>query len=148
MTATLLSASAVRLPSTSAVLIGADRARRRALAEALRRLSVRIKAELDRFPSLDAVCALTEQDCDAVVIDLEEDRQAALGLGEQLCRRNAALTAIVYSRSDDPHLLVECMRAGARDLIREPLSEDAPPEVVRPVAPRGVASRRPAHGKD
>jgi pilus assembly protein CpaE len=53
----------------------------------------------------------------------------------------------VYSRSDDPNLLVECMRAGARDLIREPLSEDALTEIVRAVARRGVASRRHADGK-
>jgi len=148
MTAPVLITSAVKLPSTSAVLIGADRARRRALAEALRRLSVRIKAELDQIPALDTVAALTDQDCDAVVIDLEGDREAAFSLVEQLSRRNAALTAIVYSRSDDPALLVECMRAGARELIREPFTEEALTNaMVRTTARRVAVTRRQADGK-
>ncbi|MEO8029132.1 MAG: hypothetical protein ABI823_21810, partial [Bryobacteraceae bacterium] len=147
-TATLLTSSEVRLPPTSIVLIGADRTRRRALAEALGRLSVRIKAELHYYPAIEEASKLTEQDCDAIVIDLEEDPQTALRLVEDLSRSNPAVTAMVYSRSEDPELLVECMRAGARELIQEPLTREAlMSAVVRTIARRGNAARHKTGGK-
>jgi len=139
----MFSEQELRLQSISVVLIGLDRERRRALAEAFGPLSVRIKAELGRYPDRAQVTALTDGDCDAIVIDLDGDAQAALSLVEELCSRNSALTAMVYSRKEDPELLLQCMQAGAREFIQEPISQQAiTGAVVRTAARRETPDRR------
>jgi len=144
----VLSTTEIRIPSTSAVLIGADRRRRRDLADALGRLSVRIRAEIGHYPSTEEAAALASGDCDVVMIDLDEDPQRALTVVEDLSRTSAAVTVMVYSRSEDPELVMQCMRAGARELIQEPISGDAlASAIVRTASRRATADRKRIGGK-
>ncbi|MEP6961028.1 MAG: hypothetical protein ABI995_03060 [Acidobacteriota bacterium] len=136
------------MPTSAVVLIGPDHRRRQALVHALGQLSVRINAELNAYPSLAEAIALTDKDCDAVLIDLESDTEVALALVEDLSGRNAALTAMVYTRLEDPNLLVRSMQAGARALLQEPISLEAlTGAVVRASARRNAGERRKTGGK-
>lgn len=114
----------------SVVLIGPDDGRRRALARAFMEQQVAIMGELGSYPNLNHLVKLTESDCDVVVVDLDRDLDMALELVENICGRNSALTVMVYSSSKDPELLVRCMRAGARELLNEPLTAGALMEAV------------------
>ncbi len=78
------------------------------------------------------------QESDAIVIDLDSDREAALRLVENSCTGSAA-TVMVYSVSTDPALLMRCMRAGAREFLTLPFAPDAVSDAIA----RAVA-RRPA----
>jgi len=61
------------------------------------------------------------KDCDAIVIfDLDSDINRALLLVENLSSRNSAVTVMSIPAAPTPTFLVNCMRAGARELIREP----------------------------
>jgi pilus assembly protein CpaE len=106
----------------SVVLIGPDDGRRRALAKSFLEQQVTITGELGSYPNLNRLLKLTESDCDVVVVDLDADADVALDLVENICSRNPALTVMVYSRSQEPELLVRCMRAGARELLTEPVA--------------------------
>jgi len=106
----------------SVVLIGPNDARRRALAKAFLAQQVTIAGELGSYPNFNNLTKLTESDCDVVVVDLDEDVDMALDLVENICTHNSALTVMVSSSSQEPELLVRCMRAGARELLSEPVT--------------------------
>jgi pilus assembly protein CpaE len=106
----------------SVVLIGPDDGRRRALAKAFLAQQVTIAGELGSYPNFNNLVKLTESDCDVVVVDIDGDVDMALDLVENICTRNAALTVMVSSSSQEPELLVRCMRAGARELLTEPVT--------------------------
>ena len=112
----------VRVNTLSVVLIGPDDSRRRALAKAFLAEQVTIAGELGSYPNFNSLVKLTESDCDVVVVDLDGDVDMALDLVENICTRNSALTVMVYSSSREPELLVRCMRAGARELLTEPVT--------------------------
>ena len=112
----------VRMNTLSVVLIGPDDSRRRALAKAFLAQQVTIAGELGSYPNFNNLIKLTESDCDVVVVDLDGDVDMALDLVENICTRNSALTVMVSSSSQEPELLVRCMRAGARELLSEPVT--------------------------
>ena len=114
-----------RMVSLSVLLIGPDYARRRALGQALLDQQVTIAGELGAYPNFNSVLKLTESGCDVVVVDLDGDVDVALNLVEDICSHNPALTVMVFSSSREPDLLVRCMRAGARELLTEPLKKNA-----------------------
>ena len=122
MTAAFEYAGVTRMSALSVVLIGPDDARRQTLAQAFLRQQVTIAGELGSYPNSNHLLKLTESDCDVVVVDLDQDVDIALDLVENICSRNPALTVMVYSRSQEPELLVRCMRVGARELLTEPLT--------------------------
>ena len=122
MTAAFEYAGVTRMSALSVVLIGPDDARRQTLAQAFLRQQVTIAGELGSYPNSNHLLKLTESDCDVVVVDLDQDVDVALDLVENICSRNPALTVMVYSRSQEPELLVRCMRVGARELLTEPLT--------------------------
>jgi pilus assembly protein CpaE len=111
-----------RMNMLSVVLIGPDDSRRSALAKAFLEQQVTITGELGSYPNLNHLIKLTESDCDVVVVDLDGDADVALDLVENICSRNPTLTVMVYSSSQQAELLVRCMRAGARELLTEPLT--------------------------
>ena len=111
-----------RMNTLSVVLIGPDDSRRRSLAKAFQEQQVAITGELGSYPNLNHLIKVTESDCDVVVVDLDGDADVALDLVENICSRNPSLTVMVYSKSQQPELLVRCMRAGARELLTEPIA--------------------------
>ncbi len=114
-----------RMSSLSVLLIGPDHGRRRALGQAFLEQQVSIAGELGAYPNFNSVLKLTESGCDVVVVDLDGDVDMAVDLVEQICSHNPALTVMVFSSSREPELLVRCMRAGARELLTEPLKQSA-----------------------
>ncbi len=114
-----------RMSALAVLLIGPDYARRRALGEAFLEQQVTIAGELGAYPNFNSVLKLTESGCDVVVVDLDGDVDTALDLVEDICSHNPALTVMVFSSSRDSELLVRCMRAGARELLTEPLKKGA-----------------------
>src|SRR5436309_7168639 len=118
------------MDSLSVVLIGPDDGRRGTLAQAFLEQQVTVSGELGSYPNFSHLVKLTESGCDVVVVDLDGDVDVALDLVENICSRNAALTVMVYSSSQESELLVRCMRAGARELLTEPIKAGVLMEAV------------------
>ena len=114
----------------SIVLVGPDERRRRALAQGLERQQTTITNELAAYPALDDLVKLLRSDCDVVAVDLDGDPDVALDLVEAICGQDPAITVIVYSRRQDPEMLVRCMRAGAREFLAEPVLPQTLAEAV------------------
>lgn len=114
----------------SVLLISPDYGRRRALAQAFLGQQVTIAEELGAYPNFNQLLKLTESGCDVVVVDIDGDPDVALDLVENICSRNPVLTVMVFSSRREPELLVRCMRAGARELLTEPLQTGALVEAI------------------
>jgi pilus assembly protein CpaE len=133
----------IRMKRVSVVMMGPDDARRRALADALTKNQATIVREFGSYPNLNHLVKATGLDCDIVMIDLDADPETALDLVENICARNSSITLMVYSRLSQPDLLVRCMRAGARELLVEPFSQDAIAEaLIRAAARRQELDRQ------
>ena len=131
------------LHAASAVLVGPDRNKRIALTQSFRKLGVQVKAEVEEYPNHSRATAMAQEDCDAVLIDLDANPQAALEFVESLCGASKSLTAMLYTEKGEPELLVKCMRAGARELIYFPLQQDALTDaIVRAAARRETQAPR------
>jgi pilus assembly protein CpaE len=109
------------MSALSLVLIGPNEERRRALARVLAGPQATISREISRYPQLDDLATILESDCDVVIVDLDPDPERALDVVENLCGRNSLITVMVYSSYANSELLVRCMRAGARELLAEPV---------------------------
>jgi len=106
----------------SVALIGPHDQRRRIVASALAGVNVTQVREFTAYPSkLSDVPRLLEQGYDVVIIDLDSDQQYALELVEAMAGDNA-VTVMVYSMQTDPNVLMNCMRAGAREFLSQPLT--------------------------
>jgi pilus assembly protein CpaE len=126
----------VRMKPVSVVMMGPDDERRRALADALGRNQATIVREFGSYPNLNHLVKATGLNCDIVMIDLDADPETALDLVENICARNSSITVMVYSRVAQHDLLVRCMRAGAREFLVEPISQDALTEALIRAAAR------------
>jgi len=120
----------------SVVMMGGDDERRRSLAEALGRNQANIVREFGSYPNMNHLVKATGLNCDIVMIDLDGDAETALDLVESICARNSSVTVMVYSRAAQPELLVRCMRAGAREFLVEPISQDTLAEALIRAAAR------------
>jgi pilus assembly protein CpaE len=137
----------IRPSSISVCLIGPDRSKRASLSTAFQRIGVRVSAELEDYPAQAEAEAIAAEDCGAVVIDLDANPQAALTLVEVLCNHNQSITAMLHTSKEDPDLLVNCMRAGARELIRLPVSEEALNDAILRTVRRGARDTKRVAGK-
>jgi pilus assembly protein CpaE len=128
----------------SVALIGPHDARRRIVANALAESEASSVREFTAYPSkMNDVPRMMEQDYDVVIIDLDSDQNYALELVESIAT-SGTVTVMVYSMSNDPNLLMSCMRAGAREFLPHPIAVPALNEALnrawarRPVAKQGV----------
>jgi pilus assembly protein CpaE len=80
------------------------------------------------------------EDYDVIIIDLDGDAESALDLVESI-GANGVATVMVFSESSDPELLVRCMRAGAREFLTLPFSQDVMVEALVRSAARRPATR-------
>ncbi|MGB6975580.1 MAG: AAA family ATPase [Terracidiphilus sp.] len=123
----------------SIALIGPHDQRRRIVASALAGANMTQVREFTAYPSkLADVPRLLEQGYDVVIIDLDSDQQYALELVETIAA-DSSVTVMVYSMQNDPNVLMNCMRAGAREYLSQPLSMNALNEALT-----RAAGRRPA----
>jgi pilus assembly protein CpaE len=119
----------------SVVVVGHDPVRRDAITEALGRQQAAIVGECT-YSNLERMVKGSGLDCDAVMIDLDSDPDAAIDLVESVCSRTTAVTVMMYSRAAQSDLLVRCMRAGAREFLVEPVSQDVLAEALIRAAAR------------
>jgi pilus assembly protein CpaE len=123
----------------SVALIGPNDTRRRIVASALAGSDAGSFREFTAYPNqLTDVPRLLEQGFDVVIIDLDSDQNYALELVEQIASENSA-TVMVFSMSNDPNLLMNCMRAGAREFLPHPVTAGVLNEALS-----RASSRRPA----
>jgi protein TonB len=120
-------------------LIGPNEAHRKIVAKALAGSEARSVREFVDYPAnLADLPNLLEQNYDVIMIDVDSDQSYALKLVETVAGLTSA-AVMVYSKRNDPDLLMNCMRAGARDFLplpEEPQAE-APatgpgPQLVQP----------------
>ena len=106
----------------SIALIGPHDARRRIVASALAGADASSVREFSAYPNrLSDIPRLMEQNFDVVIIDLDSDQSYALELVEAIASAGPS-TVMVYSMSNDPSLLMNCMRAGAREFLPHPIA--------------------------
>ena len=130
-------------------LIGPNEMHRKTVAKALAGSEARSVREFVDYPAnLSDLPLILEQNFDVIMIDVDSDQSYALKLVESIAGMTSAIV-MVYSKRNDPDLLMNCMRAGARDFLplpSEPEDDLGPgPQLVqqevRPAAP--VEQARP-----
>jgi len=99
-------------------LVVPDRERRVSLARML--AGAGLPATVQEYATYLEAQDLNELDCDVYIVDLDSNVEQALGLIENICSRDAAATVMASSRSNDSGLLIQSMRAGAREFLPEP----------------------------
>jgi Flp pilus assembly CpaE family ATPase len=118
----------------SVALIGPDERRRRLLATAITEPQLAKVREFRSYPKgAENLKWLLAQAFDVVILDLDDDQDAALDLVQQIASDDAA-TAMVYSERIDQKLAVRIMRAGAREYILLPLEEGIVAEALTRVS--------------
>ena len=124
----------------SVALIGPDEGRRYAVKIAAARQQASIAREFSSYPDLDDVPRLLEAGYDVLMVDLDSNPEQALDLVENICAQSA-MTVMVYSAQADPEMLVRCMRAGAREFLREPFAQSAIAEALIRASVRRPSAR-------
>lgn len=103
-------------------LIGPNEAHRKIVAKALAGSEAKSVREFVDYPAnLADLPRMLDQNFDVIMIDVDSDESYAIKLVETVAGITSAVV-MVYSRRNDPDLLMSCMRAGARDFL--PLPED------------------------
>jgi pilus assembly protein CpaE len=105
------------MPNTTIVLICPSEQHRPLLTRSLEVQRANIVSSLHSYPAYNHLLATTHLDCDAFVVEIDTDADAALNLVETICTRKPSATVLVYSANSDPDLLVRSMRAGAREFL-------------------------------
>jgi protein TonB len=119
---------------TSVALIGPNHAHRTTMAKALATSDARNVQEFADYPAkLSDLPSIMEQNFDVVMVDVDSDESYALKIVETIAAISTAIV-MVYSTRNDSDLVMNCMRAGARDFLPLPVEtdEDSAPD------PQGV----------
>ena len=115
----------LRMNALSVVLIVPDDGRRRTLAAALAGPQATVLREFTEYPHFEAISQLFDGTCDVVVVDMDAKAEPALELVENICSAYPTVTVMIYTSRNDTDLLVRCMRAGARELLTDPIQQNA-----------------------
>jgi pilus assembly protein CpaE len=108
--------------SLSVALIGPDDSRRNLIATALAGCKDVRAQEFVSYPaSVSELHRMLEQEHDVVIIDLDTDPKLALEIVESICD-DSSRTVMVFSAQTDHKMVVDSMRAGAREFLVLPLS--------------------------
>jgi pilus assembly protein CpaE len=106
----------------SVAVISPDRQRRAATTRALSECH---KGPIREFvsypPNLEEISRTLNRDFDVVIVDLDSNSEYALNLVKSI-GINAQATVMVFSAQTDPELLLNCMRAGAREFLTLPFA--------------------------
>src|SRR5579863_313856 len=113
----------------SVVVIGPDERRRDAVAGALAGSSCGMARQLPFYPELDQIPRMIELNHDVVIVDLDSNPEYALEIVENLCAGSQA-TVMVVSSSTDSEMMIRCMRAGAREFLTMPVTQNSMAEAM------------------
>lgn len=135
------------MSSLGVVLVSPDNVQRRMLASALEQHRARVIANHAEYPSFSTL-ELAGTACDAVLVDVDSDVEAALALVEEIVQ-NSQATVMVYSRSNDADLLVRCMQAGAREFLHQAKLASMLPDALARAAVRRMelAEKKKTRGR-
>jgi pilus assembly protein CpaE len=122
-------ADALKANVLSVVVIGPEERRRDAVAGALAGSLCGSARQLPFYPELDQIPRMIELNHDVVIVDLDSNPEFALEIVETLCAGSPA-TVMVYSGSSDTELMIRCMRAGAREFLTLPITQNAMAEAM------------------
>ncbi|MGC8548229.1 MAG: AAA family ATPase [Acidobacteriaceae bacterium] len=122
----------------SIIVISPDEGRRKEIISGMNGLPPQNVRECESYPEGDFLENLIREDHDVFMIDLDGNPAHALYLVETICARSAA-TVMLFSQATDSDLLVQCMRAGAREFLKLPVE----PAALEVAMARAFA-RRPA----
>jgi len=89
----------------------------------------RIREFISYPPDIEAVTRMLKKSFDVVIIDLDSDPEYTLDLVENISAEGGT-NVIVYSATVDPGLMVRCLRAGAREFLRMPITPSAMSEAL------------------
>jgi len=97
--------------------------------------------EISSYPPINQETShALNQQYDVILIDIDADPQYALTLVESICGAGMT-TVMVCSSSLDQRILMQCMRAGARDFLPLPVSKGQMIEALQAAAERRPASQ-------
>lgn len=113
----------------SVALIGPEESRRRDIAVAIAGPQATVAREFRAYPELDDVPQLLDAGYNVIIIDLDSNPEQALDLVEHICSQSS-VTVMIYSQRADSELLVRCMRAGAREFLTAPFSQNSVAEAL------------------
>lgn len=142
MSTSMRETDSLSMGALAVILIGPDQERRRALARVVPESQANIVKELPAYPNFDDLGRILAADYDVMIIDLDPDPERALEVVENTCARTSLLTLMIFSSQSDPELLVRCMRAGAREFLRVPISTGSMAEALVRAAVRRDEVRR------
>jgi pilus assembly protein CpaE len=114
----------------SVAVISPDTSRRNAVTAALAECHRGPLREFTSYPpNLEDVPQMLTRDFDVVMVDLDSDPAYALELVKKISL-NGLATVIVYSEQTGAELLLQSMRAGAREFLTLPLEQDTLAEAL------------------
>jgi pilus assembly protein CpaE len=100
--------------------------------------------QMEMEQALGSLDELIESQPDVLLVDLDGQASEAFSLISELGQRNSSSTIMVYSSSQDPSLLVDSMRSGAREFLRLPIQPDVLEDAMaRVLARRGRNGTQP-----
>jgi pilus assembly protein CpaE len=124
------------------VLIVPHDGRRQTLANVVTGQQARVAREFREYPHFEVVSDAVESEGDVVIVDLDGNAERALDLVENICANHPSVTVMVYSSRNDADLLLRCMRAGARELLTEPVLGSTMAEALVRASARVLEVRR------
>ena len=87
-----------------------------------------VREFIDYPANLGDIPQLMEEPFDVVMIDIDSDQSYAMQIIQSIAAYNTSIV-MAYSMRNDPDLIRDCMRAGARDFL--PLPEEGLPISLR-----------------
>lgn len=114
----------LRAHSLSVVIVSPEEDRRREIISGMNALPPQNVKEYGTYPQGDLFENLLREDHDVYMIDLDGNPSHALYLVETICSRSSA-TVMVFSESTGSDLLLQSMRAGAKDFLKIPAERPA-----------------------
>lgn len=130
------------MDALAVVLIAPQDTRRNTLKRVLAGPQTSIAHVYSEYPDFEVLSKMIDQDCDVAIVDLDPDSERALDLVENICANHPLVTVMICSSRKDSELLVECMRAGARELLTEPLLRETVAEALVRASARVQEVRR------
>lgn len=121
MSTTMRDPQSLSMNALAVVLIVPQDSRRHTLAKTLAGPQASVAREFSEYPNFEALSQAIDRECDVAIVDVDADAERALDLVENICANHPLVTVMIYSSRNDSELLVRCMRAGARELLTEPL---------------------------
>jgi pilus assembly protein CpaE len=118
------SSDSLKPHAMSIIVVSPNEQRRQEIITGMNGLPPQNVKEFENYPDGDFLENLIREDHDVYMVDLDGNPAHALYMVETICSRIAG-TVMVFSQAADSDLLVQCMRAGAREFLKIPVEPEA-----------------------